>query len=415
MIPPPRATGPTRSVALLYLTRTVRGFGLGGLSVVLAIVLAQAGYPPVLVGLWVGLGLGGASLWSWGAPHMERRLGRRATFLLASAALSVGGLMLFLAPGSAVLVVGALLLGGVVASGSDLGALPTLEQATLGGLSSAQERTRRFVEYNLLGYVGLAFGALAAAPVSSVSLLPGLGGGPHDGVLLLYAALGVCLIPAYLALQLPPSTGTPASAPLLSAESKRHVLWLSGLFSVDAFGGGLVANSLVAYWFEIRFHPSAFLLGSIFFLSSLAAGLSLLLALPVARRLGLVRTMVYSHLPSSVLLALVPFVPSLLAASSVWVARASLSQMDVPTRQSFVQALVAPGERTAAAGYTTAARSSTVLGGPLTGLFLGLGGGYLAGPFVLAGSVKVAYDLAIFRRFRHVVPPEEEAGRRGAG
>ncbi len=402
-------------MALLYLTRTVRGFGLGGLSVVLAITLAQAGYAPILVGLWVGLGLGGASLWSWGAPHAERRLGRKATFLLASAALSAGGALLFLAPGAPALVIGALLLGGVVTSGSDLGALPTLEQSALGSLSSAEERTRRFVEYNLLGYVGLAVGALAAAPLSSVSLLPRLGGGPHDGVLLLYAALGVCLMPAYLALHLPSSPVTPASAPLLSAESKRHVLWLSGLFSVDAFGGGMVANSLVAYWLELKFHPSPFLLGSIFFLSSLAAGGSLLLALPVAKRLGLVRTMVFTHLPSSLLLALVPFVPSLLAASSVWVARASLSQMDVPTRQSFVQALVAPGERTAAAGYTTAARSSTALGGPLTGLFLGLGGGFLAGPFVLAGSVKVAYDLALFRRFRDVVPPEEASRGGGAG
>jgi hypothetical protein len=169
----------------------------------------------------------------------------------------------------------------------------------------------------------------------------------------------------------------------------------------------MVANSLVAYWLEIRFHPSPFFLGSIFFLSSLAAGLSLLLALPMARRLGLVRTMVFTHLPSSLLLALVPFVPSLLGAAGVWVARATLSQMDVPTRQSFVQAVVAPDERTAAAGYTTAARSSTALGGPITGLFLGLGGPFLVGPFLLAGSLKGAYDLALFQRFRDVVPPEE--------
>lgn len=402
-----RLGGARRTVGLLYLTRTLRGFGLGGISVVLAISLAQAGYSPFLVGLWVGLGLGGASLWSWGAPHAERRLGKRATFLLAAAALAGGAALLFLAPRSPGLVVAALLLGGIVASGSDLGALPTLEQSTLGGLSRAEDRTRRFVEYNLLGYVGLALGALAAAPLSTLSLLPRLAGGPHEAVFLLYAAIGVGLLPAYLALPLPSSARTSPSSPLLGPQSRGHVLWLSALFSVDAFGGGMVANSLVAYWLEIRFHPSPFFLGSIFFLSSLAAGLSLLLALPMARRLGLVRTMVFTHLPSSLLLALVPFVPSLLGAAGVWVARATLSQMDVPTRQSFVQAVVAPNERTAAAGYTTAARSSTALGGPITGLFLGLGGPFLVGPFLLAGSLKGAYDLALFQRFRDVVPPEE--------
>jgi MFS family permease len=148
-------------------------------------------------------------------------------------------------------------------------------------------------------------------------------------------------------------------------------------------------------------------LGLVFFISNLAAGLSLILAAPLARRIGLLNTMVFSHVPSNILLVLVVFAPSFAAASVLWVARATLSQMDVPTRQSYTQAVVPAEDRTAAAAYTTAARSCQALGAPVTGAFVAAGGPWIAAPFALAGAVKLCYDVAIYSRFRRLRPPEE--------
>jgi MFS family permease len=188
------------------------------------------------------------------------------------------------------------------------------------------------------------------------------------------------------------------------------VFHLSGLFAVDAFGGGLVTNSLVVYYLVIRFHAPVEVLGLVVALGNFAAAFSLILAVPLARRFGLINTMVFTHLPSSALLILFAFSPTILLAGLVWVARCSLSQMDVPTRQSYTQAVVPREDRTAAAGYTTAARSGQALGAPVAGGFLALGGPWLAAPFALAGSVKIGYDFAIFGRFRRLRPPEEMPG-----
>ncbi|EQD41953.1 major facilitator transporter, partial [mine drainage metagenome] len=192
----------------------------------------------------------------------------------------------------------------------------------------------------------------------------------------------------------------------LSPEGRSTVRALASLFAVDAFGGGLIANSLVVYLFVLRFDPALSELSILLAVSSLGAGLSLLLAVPLARRFGLVRTMVYSHLPSNLILMAIAFVPTFFGAAALWVGRSLLSQMDVPTRQSYTQSVVAPSDRAAAAGYTTAARSTQALGSPVTGGLVAAGGPWIAAPFVVAGAIKAVYDLALFAQCRRRPPLE---------
>ncbi len=390
--------------------RTARGFGAGALSIVIAADLAGAGYSSFVIGVLLGLALGGAAVWAIAVPRLELRWRRRSVFVLSALALALGGGLLWADIGSPAVLLAALLLGGIVAGGADVSPLGALEQAALAGTTEPRSRTQTYAVYNLLGYVGIAVGALAAGPLSSLggAAFSGLPSGPHDTTLLFYGLLGLGLIPAYqglsrdvdrLAVKNQPSPLSPPSRPIVYS--------LSALFSVDAFAGGLIVNSLVVFYFATRFNPGLDILGLVFFLSNLAAGLSLVLAAPLARRFGLVNTMVFSHIPSNVFLIFVVFAPTFPIASALWIARASLSQMDVPTRQSYTQAVVPPEDRAAAAGYTTAARSCQAFGAPVTGSFLAAGGPWIAAPFALAGSVKIAYDVAVYSRFRKLRPPEE--------
>lgn len=402
-----------RDQRLLMGTRTARGFGAGALSIVIALYLTGAGYSSFFVGILLGLALGGAAAWAIAVPRIELRWRRRSVFVLSAVVLAIGGGLLWVDLANPAVLVAALLLGGIVAGGADVSPLGALEQAALSGTTHDQVRTQTYAIYNLLGYVGVALGALAAGPLYALGgpTLAGFPAGPHDVTLLFYGLLGLALVPAYWSLSsdVDRQAGGERPSPL-SPPSRPIVYSLSALFSVDAFAGGLIVNSLVVYHFSVQFHPAVDFLGFVFFLSNLAAGLSLVLAAPLARRFGLVNTMVFSHIPSNVFLILVVFAPSFLIASVLWVARATLSQMDVPTRQSYVQAVVPAEDRAAAAGYTTAARSCQAFGAPVTGSFLAAGGPWVAAPFALAGCVKIGYDVAVYSRFRRLRPPEEVVG-----
>jgi len=400
--------------ALLIGSRTVRGFGAGALSIGLAVDLAGAGYSSLAIGGILGLALGGAAGWAIAAPRLEQHWRRRSVLVVSAAALAIGGLLLWVDIGNPAALLGALLLGGIVAGSADVSPLGALEQAALSGPTTARDRTLTYSAYNLAGYVGIALGALAAGPLETVGTAPPLGGwpGPHDVVLLLYGSLGLVLIPGYWSLSGDVDRTSASERPSpLSPPSRPTVYALAALFSVDAFAGGLIVNSLVVYYFASRYDPGVDALGLVFFASNLAAGASLVLAAPLARRFGLVNTMVFSHIPSNVFLILVAVAPSFLVASLLWVARGTLSQMDVPTRQSYTQAVVPSEDRSAAAGYTTAARSVQALGAPVAGAFLAAGGPWIAAPFVLAGVVKIAYDGGIYTRFHRLPPPEEAVAR----
>jgi MFS family permease len=393
-------------------TRTARGFGAGALSIVVALDLAGVGYSSFAIGIILGLALGGAAAWAIAVPRIELYWRRRSVFVLSAAALAIGGILLWVDIGNPLLLLAALLLGGIVAGGADVSPLGALEQAALAGTTADRVRTQTYAVYNLLGYVGVALGALAAGPLYGLSgpTIKGFPTGPHDATLLFYGLLGLALVPLYRSLSsvVDRLAGGQRPSPL-SPPSRPIVYSLSALFSADAFAGGLIVNSLVVYYLSTQFHPGVDALGFIFFLSNLAAGLSLVLAAPLARRFGLVNTMVFSHIPSNVFLILVVVAPTFLIASFLWVARATLSQMDVPTRQSYMQAVVPAEDRAAAAGYTTAARSCQAFGAPVTGSFIAAGGPWIAAPFALAGCVKIGYDVAVYSRFRRLRPPEELA------
>ncbi|MCI4365281.1 MAG: MFS transporter [Thermoplasmata archaeon] len=412
MDPTPRPPGPTerRDRTLLMGARTARGFGAGALSIVIALDLSESGYSSFAIGLVLGLALGGAAVWALAVPYLQDCWGRRVAFALSAGALAIGGVLLWVDLANPAVLLTALFLGGIVTGGADVSPLGALEQAELAGATEDRARTSTFSLYNLLGYVGVAVGALAAGPLQTVvgPTLVGFPSGPHDVTLLLYGLLGLGLLPTYQSLSSPRVRDRSSKRPSpLSPASRPTVYALSALFTVDAFGGGLVVNSLVVYYFSVRFGSNVEVLGLLFFVSNLAAALSLVLAAPIARRIGLVNTMVFSHIPSNVFLILFVFAPTFPWAATLWVARSSLSQMDVPTRQSYTQAVVPPEDRPAAAGYTTAARSCQAFAAPVTGTFIAAGGPWIAAPFALAGALKIGYDVALYSRFHRLPPPEE--------
>jgi MFS family permease len=411
------APRPRRDVALLFSTRALRLFAYGLTSVVLALHLAAAGLSQLQIGLLLSLTLWGDTAISLFLTARADRAGRRRT-LLVGAGLMIGAAVAFATTTSFWLLLLAATVGVLSPSGNEVGPFLAVEQAALSHELPAHRRTAVFAWYQLAGSLATAVGALAGgglvqalqraglAPLSSyraVSLGYGLCGA---GLALLFLGLS----PAVEVAERPPRAATARAAFLGLHRSRRVVLELSALFSLDAFAGGFVVQSLVAWWLHARFGASPVALGAVFFGANVLAGFSALSAAAIARRIGLVNTMVATHLPSNVLLALVPLMPTLPLAAALLLLRFSISQMDVPTRQSYTMAVVDPDERSAAAGVTGIARTvgaalSPLLAAPLYAS-VALGGV----PFFAAGGLKIAYDLLLWRRFRAVRPPEERHG-----
>jgi len=305
----------------------------------------------------------------------------------------------------------AAIIGTISPSGNEVGPFLSIEQAGLSQTIADTRRTQFFAWYNLAGSLSTAVGALIGGLVAQV--LQNAGVSPLNSfrvILLLYAALGGLLIVLFsrVSALVEVTDQPPVTASRLGLHrSQGVVLRLSGLFALDAFAGGLIVQSLVAYWFYIRFGVNTATLGAIFFGANIFAALSALVAARVAARFGLINTMVFTHLPSNVLLMLVPLMPTLPLAIIVLLIRFSISQMDVPTRQSYVIAVVDPNERSAAAGVTSIARSIGAMFSPfLTGALLSAS--LLSWPFFIAGGLKIVYDLALYRSFRAIKPPEEK-------
>jgi MFS family permease len=400
---------------LLFFTRSVRLFGYGLVSVVLVLYLAALGMSGAEIGLLLTLTLVGDTLISlWLTTHADR-LGRRRVLVVGAVLMIAAGLAFASGAMFWVLLVAAI--AGVISpSGNEVGPFLAVEQASLSELVGAKERTGVFAWYNLAGSIATALGALAGGVGARVFQLAGLSTlDSYRAVLLGYAVLGVLL--ALVFARLSPATEAQLRADVSVAsrlglhESRSKVLELAALFGLDAFAGGFVIQSVLAYWFVVRFNVAVDVLGVIFFAANVLAGVSSLLAARLAARFGLLRTMVFTHLPSNVLLILVPLMPALPLAVLVLLARFAISQMDVPTRQAYTMALVAPDERSAAAGITGVARTlgaavSSGLAAPLVASAT-----LAALPFFLAGGLKIVYDLAVFFRFRSVpLPPERASG-----
>ena len=404
---------------LLFTTRIARLFAYGFLSVVLVLYLVQVGLTTTQIGLLLTFTLLGDTAISLWLTTSADRIGRRR-MLLVGAGLMVFAGVLFALTNDLVLLVLAATIGVISPSGNEVGPFLSIEQAALTQSVPGRQRTQVFAWYNLVGSFATALGALCGGGLAQI--LQGAGVTPlasYRVIVLGYAAMGLLL--GVLFARLSPAAEAPAADAALALpsastrlglhRSRNVVLKLAALFSLDAFAGGFVVQSIVAYWFHIRFGVEPAVLGGIFFGANLLAGLSALSAARVAARIGLINTMVFTHIPSNLLLMLVPLMPNLPWAIVVLLLRFSISQMDVPTRQSYTMAMVSPDERSAAAGVTGVARTIGASIAPaFTGLLLG-SPALLSAPFFVAGGLKIVYDLTLFRMFRAVKPPEEKAPR----
>ena len=389
-----------RDGRLLLLTRFIRLFAYGALSVVLVLYLTALNLDASQVGLLLTLTLVGDTVVSFWISTRADRIGRRRMLILGATLMAAAGLVFAFTRNFVVLVIAGTV-GVISPSGNEVGPFLPIEQAALAHVVPGETRTTVFAWYTLIGSFATALGSLGAGLVSQTlrrSSLPPLA--PYQAVVLLYAALGVVLALGFSRL----SAAAEVSAPGPSAffglgRSRNVVLRLAGLFALDSFAGGFVVQSFAAYWFYLRFGVDPATLGAIFFGANVLAGISALLASRLAARFGLVRTMVFTHLPSNVLLILVPLMPTLPLAVLVLFARFSISQMDVPTRQSYVMAVVAPEERSAAGGVTGVART---IGAGLAPVFAGLlfaRPALISVPFFIAGGLKIVYDLLLYRGF----------------
>jgi len=408
--------GLDRDGRLLFAMRTLRMFGYGFLAVVLVLYLAAAGLDPLAVGLVLTFTLIGDTIISLWLTTNADRLGRRRVLVAGAVLMIVAGVMFAFTSWVPLLILAGAI-GVVSPTGNEVGPFLAIEQAALTQTVPDTRRTATFAWYNVAGYVATATGALGAGLVSQALIDGGLA--PLDAyraIVIGYAVIGFVMIAGFwrldTSIEAPPATvsndGIRRRFGL--GRSKGVVLKLSFLFSIDAFGGGFIPQSLMAYWFHTQFRADPGQLGLIFFAANLLAAVSSLSAARIAWRFGLINTMVFTHIPSNVLLILVPFMPTLPLAVLVLLIRFSLSQMDVPTRQSYVMAVVDPDERSAAAGVTGVARTTGAAISPSFSSVMMASAGYASLPFYLAGGFKILYDLLMYREFRNVKPPEERRG-----
>jgi MFS family permease len=400
----------TRDARLLFAARAIRMFGYGSLAVILVLYLAAAGLDGAAIGVLLSLTLVGDTLISlWLTTHADR-LGRRRTLVIGALLMAAAGIVFALTDQFALLLIAATI-GVLSPSGNEVGPFLAIEQASLSEVTPDARRTSIFAWYNLTGSVATAFGALATGLVVGGLRALGWAELAADRVVLLgYGVIALALVAAFLAVSPRVEvrrTATSIARRLGLHRSRGIVLRLAALFSLDAFAGGLVMQSLLALWIHTRFGVPEAVLGAIFFGANLLAAVSALAAARLAARFGLINTMVFTHLPSNVLLILVPLMPTLPLAVLVLLARFSISQMDVPTRQSYTMSVVDPDERSAAAGVTGIARTTGAAIGPIIAAPLIAVPALAAIPFFLGGGLKIVYDIALWIAFRMRPAPDD--------
>jgi MFS family permease len=396
-------------VRLLFTSRAVRLFAFGFLSVVLALYLDACGLSTRTIGLVLTMALVGDAVLSLLITTSADRIGRKR-MLIASAVLMAAGGVAFASTSHAPWLVLIATLGVFSPSGSEVGPFLSIEQASLAHLVGAQRRTRVFARYVLVGSFATATGALAGGTIAEALQRTGMS--VRDSYRVLLWAYTVCggvllVIFARLTSRIEVQVSSDVRRVFGLHRSRRAVVKLASLFALDAFAGGFIVQSLLALWFHMRFDMDIGALGGLFFAANMLAGISALFAARIAARIGLINTMVVTHLPSNVLLCLVPLMPNAALAVTILLLRSSISQMDVPTRQSYTIAIVDPDERSAAAGVTGIARSVGASLSPALSGSLMAAAPLAALPFFIAGGLKIAYDLLVFRGFRSVKPPEE--------
>jgi MFS family permease len=391
---------------LLFATCGVRSFAYGFLSVVLGLYLDAIGVTTTAIGWIFTAALAGGAVMTIVITAVADRFGRKALLLLGAVLMAIAG-WVFAISNDPILLAVAAIFGTISPSGKEVGPFLSIEQAILPQTTRDQYRTTVFSAYNLIGSLCGALGALVVG-LPSLFSLPQITGYRFLVWGYVICAVVTMLLFGLLSPTIEARAKTASQARMIGVQRSRPiVVKLAGLFALDAFAGGFIVQSIVAYWFYLRYQTDLQALGGIFFGTNLLAALSFLAAPAMARRFGLLNTMVLTHLPSNVLLILVPLMPDLELAVLMLLARNLLSQLDVPTRQSYTMAVVDADERAAAAGILSVARNA---GAALAPLFTGavLARPYLGWPFLLAGGLKIIYDLLIYYVFRHVRPPEEK-------
>lgn len=397
-------SNPLRDRAILLVCAFVRAFATGLMGVLLGLYLARLDFNAGEIGVVIGVGLTGAALSSLIVTFLGDRLGRRRSLLVLAGLATAGGAALLWTTHLLTVCIAAFV-GMVNGAGRDRAAALVLEQAVLPQTASDAGRTKAFAWYNVLQDAGHALGSLAAG-------LPALiGNGELFGYQVaigVYAALYAVTGILYLGLSSAIETSTPSARwiPPVSPESRRIIARVAGLFAIDSFAGGFLGTALLSYFFFVRFGVGEAAIAVLFFAARIANGVSHLGAAWLAARIGLINTMVFTHIPASVALIAVALVPEFWMAALLFMLRELLVEMDVPTRQSYVMAVVKAEERTFASGVTSLVRLAGWAVGPFAAGAL-MQGVALATPLIVGAGMKIGYDLMLYRSFRSLKPPEE--------
>jgi MFS family permease len=397
---------------LLLCARIVRTFAYGFLSVILAIYLKLIGFDDILIGIILSVTLINSIIFTLFASFYADRIGRRNTLLLYTIMMSISGIIFFVTENPLALIIAALL-GTLNITGSETSAFLSIEQSILPQtIKDNRKRNTLFGFYNMAGTFAMGAGILIAnLPIIIENELE------FDQIyaikllFLFYSLLGILVLGIYLKLSSAieikkEKTSTPI-AEILTPKSKKIVTKLSGLFAIDSFAGGFAIQSIVSFWFFTKFDIDLSIISYIFSIGSVLTAFSYIIAAKIADKIGLINTMVFTHIPSNILLILLAFAPTLEMAIVFYMIRMALSQMDVPTRQSYIVGVVKENERTASAGITNMSRNiAQAISPSITGYIIGVLS--LSAPFVIGGLLKIIYDITLYINFRKIKPSEEE-------
>lgn len=398
---PPDTTSDARR---LLATRGIRAFGDGLVSLLLPVYLSLQGYDTIEIGALATAALLGSAALVWLSGLIAHRLGIRRLLLMATVLPLVTGLGFATQTEFWPLMVIAVI-GTLTPTAGDVSLFLPLEQAVLAGTTAPRHRTALFARYSIVGSMMAALGSLAIGLPDYLARQTDIDAGSAlRWMFVLYAVLGIVCALLYAGLEKPRVATAATHRPL--GPSRGIVHRLTALFAVDAFGSGFFVQSLFALWLLERFGLQPATVGAIFFWAGLASAISFLAASALSARIGLINTMVFTHIPANLCLIALPFASTLEIAIALMLVRGLLSQMDVPTRTSYVMAVVTPEERPAAAAFTAIPRSlATAIAPVLSGWMLALSG--FGWPLIIGGTIKIVYDVGLLAMFRKVKPPEE--------
>ena len=405
---------------LILAARTIRTFAYGFLSVILAIYLKLIGFNELYIGLILTATLVNSVIFTLVASFYADRMGRRKMLIVYAALMSISGAIFFVTTNYIALIVSAFI-GTINVTGTETGAFLSIEQAILPQtINDVKKRNTVYALYNMVGTFAMSAGILLSGLPEIFVQQYGLNQIESiKPLFVLYSIIGLGVLGIYFLISNKVeinrnndnATTTNISKPLkstLSPKSKEVVGKLSGLFAIDSFAGGFVIQSIVSFWFYTKFGVELTTLSYIFSIAGVLTAFSFLVAAKIADRVGLINTMVFTHIPSNILLILVPFAPTLHLAIAFYLARMALSQMDVPTRQSYIVAVVKEEERTAAAGITNISRNVAQSISPSLAGYILQSLSFLSAPFILGGMLKIAYDIALYFNFKNTSPSSDE-------